>query len=188
MRLMAFQGDVSRNRVVHVLEQLGNTPAPDGIFVNSKGGEFEFFSVLGPALQKRAIVTLAGNVESAAVMLFLLGHRRYALPDATFFFHEIYTVSDAGGMVTIADLNGYMEREREMGKKGSETHQEWLRGMRMAQSWFADFVGQRLNLRPAVILDLMRQEATLEARDAVRYGLVHRIIPHREALGTFKII
>jgi ATP-dependent protease ClpP protease subunit len=176
-KFVPFYRRISAESVVDLMEQLGKADAPNGVYVSSPGGRFEFFAELAPAIDRRGIVTLSGNVRSAAVILALLGQTRYAFPDSTFFFHEIRTLIELNGGVTICDLQEAMEAQERMEAEQREFFEEWLRRMRMAQNWFIGFIAEKTGIRPAVFLDLMRQNATLDAREAVQYGIVHQIVP-----------
>lgn len=176
--LVSFQGRITPDKVMDMVTTLGSSAAPAGIYVNSPGGRFEFFSVMGPAIARRGIVTLSGEVASAGVILSLLGHHRFAFPDSTFFFHEVRSiVSDQA--VLICNIEEALEHQERMCAEMREGYEEWLHSLRLAQQWFVDFISQQIGVSAAVILDLMRQEATLSAREAVRYGIIHEILPER---------
>ncbi len=177
MNLLPFRRRINRESVEEVLVALKNANAPEGLYVDSPGGAFECFSVLGPAIARRGIITLAGDVRSAAVILHLLGYYRLALPDATFFFHEVRTLVGPGEEeVTICDLQYVLEVQEKMQAEKREALEEWLRRMRMAQSWFLDFLARHTDVPASTFLDLMRNNATLSAQEAKRYGIVHAII------------
>ncbi len=180
---LCFNAEISRSTVERLLVRLRSANSPNRVYVSSPGGTFDFFSVLGPAIQRQGIVTLSGDVRSAAVILFLLGHVRQALPDATFFFHEVRTFVGQGGQVTVADLEDAEEHERIMSAEGRDAYQEWRRGMKMAQAWFTHFISAQTGFPASTFLNLMRAEATLSAREAVRYGIVHEIVPARLVWG-----
>lgn len=162
-----------------MLTSLRTSNAPDGVFVDSPGGRFEFFSRFAPAIERRRITTLSGDVRSAAVILTLLGERRYAHPDATFFFHEIRALT-MNGDITITELGEVRERYDQMNASRCKEFEEWDIQMRAAQSWFLNFMATKTQLPTNVFLDLMRNEATLSAREAVRYGIVHRVLSERQ--------
>lgn len=129
------------------------------------------------------ISTIAGNVRSSAVLLFLLGHQRYSLPDSTFFFHEIRALvgdpKDSNSAITICNLEYVQDYYKDQIKgQQKEIVQEWHRRMKSAQSWFIQFISETTRVPAPTFLDLMRCNATLSARDAVRYGLAQSIVAH----------
>lgn len=176
MRHIVFDRKLSQFSVQALLEELGQANAPRHVYVDSPGGQFEFFSCLAPAIERRGIITLAGDVRSAAVILFLLGCDRKAFPDSVFFFHEVRALVDEGGEVTIADLEMVQEYDREMSGRRHEFYKEWLRKMRAAQNWFLYFLREKTGLPQATFLNLMRREVTLSAQEAVRYGIAHEVV------------
>ncbi len=178
MRYLCFQDTLTRPSIERLLSSLRGANGPKGLYVDSPGGEFEHFSVLGPAIERQHIVTLAGNVRSAAIILFLLGHQRYAQPDSTFFFHQVHTLVK-GTTVNLCDLEETAEYEQWLSAYRREHLQEWRRQMRMAQTWFVNFIAEKTGLSPGVFQNLMRAEATLSVREAMRYGIVHRVQEER---------
>lgn len=181
MRLVHFQQDISGSAIDDLLVKLKMANAPDGVYVDSPGGEFKFFATMAPAIERRGIITLAGDVRSAANILYILGHNRYATEDSTFFFHEVRALV-SGQDITICDLELVLEFQEYMQAEHREEFEEWLRQMKMAQGWFQEFIAKRTDLRPGVFADLMRANATLDAREAMRHGIVHRITSEKPVL------
>ncbi|MEK7570128.1 MAG: hypothetical protein AAB515_01640 [Patescibacteria group bacterium] len=177
MRFYLFESQINEHKILDLLNALKQANGPQGVYVNSPGGTFEFFSQLGPAIERRGIVTLSGDVRSAAVILALLGNRRYALPDSTFFFHEVRTIVNESQQVTLYDLDEFLEYEHYMSGKMREGIQEWRRQMLVAQNWFLRYLSERTGVAIGTLLNLMRSEATLTAHDALRYGIIHEILP-----------
>jgi ATP-dependent protease ClpP protease subunit len=183
-----FECEISRNSIEALLTTLRKTdaPQPQGVHIHSPGGEFEFFSELAPAIERRGIVTLTEEARSSAVLLALLGHRRQAMPKATFFFHEVrafFRVPEAPGQeisMTVSDLDTLFEYEEEViSALKREQIAEWRRRTVSAQDWFVGFMGQKTGLAPGVFRNLMKANATLSAREALRYGIVHEIMPDK---------
>jgi len=171
-----FEEGIDRRKIEDLLKSLRHPNSPRCVYVNSPGGAFEFFSELGPAIERLGITTLSGNVRSAAVILFLLGHRRVADLSSTFFFHEVRTLVGDGGVITITDLESVREYDRQMSGKKREVYQEWLRRMELAQRWFVQFIQGRTGVPASTFLNLMRSEATISPHEALRYGIVHEIV------------
>ena len=172
-----FDRFVSRRSVEGLLTELRMPGAPSGVFVDSPGGHFEFFSVLGPAIERKGITMLAGDVRSAAVILFLLGHDRQVVPDSSFFFHEVRTLV-RGEEITIADLEAVEEYTEEMSGRPKEEYQEWVRQMNSAQDWFVEFISRKTGLSRSLFLNLMRSEATLSSGEAIHYGIANRAVSY----------
>lgn len=186
MDIIPFTGEISESRIVSLLEALQSERTHRRVLIDSPGGTFEFFSTLSPALVRTGFTAIASNVQSAAMILQLLGHQRLALPDATFFFHEVRTVLEERGEVTICDLDEFMDREKEALKRFGQAHAEiaeWRRRMSAAQNWMLSFIYERTGLSAGRFMDLMRAEATLTAREARQYGIVHEIVSLDELLA-----
>jgi ATP-dependent protease ClpP protease subunit len=184
MRYIAFHSQIDGRSIDHLLDLLDRANAPRTVYVSSRGGEFELFSVVGPRIERHGLVTIAGDVASAAVILYLLGHKRYASPSSSFFFHEVRTLVGEGGQITLTTLERVREYEREMSGRKREALQHWYNQMQLAQRWFVHFIEERTGVRSQVFLNLMRSEATLSATEAVRYGIAHEIRNEREVLHS----
>lgn len=179
--LLAFDGAVRRDTVEGLLTTLKQANPPDGVIIRSPGGTFDHFSVLGPAIARRGVVMVAADVQSAAVALYLLGSRRLALPDATLFFHEVRALVAPGVEgVTVCDIERALEEEDRIRGEDREVYQEWVRQMRMAQNWLIRFLSDYSGVPTSTIVDLMHNNATLSAREAVHYGFVHTIVTPEE--------
>lgn len=176
MEVIDFKERIGKRTVERLVRTLRVAGAPRKVFVHSPGGEFEMFSVLGPVIERQGITTLAGDVRSAAVVLYLLGHKRLAFPDSTFFFHEVRTLVHSGEGITITNLEEVEEYSHYMYGRDREEYQDWKRQMRFAQQWFIGFISQKTGMRPDVFLNLMRSNATLDARQAVAYGIAHKVM------------
>lgn len=176
-RLIVFDRLISKPSIEQLLEELKRANAPQQVLIDSPGGTFEFFSSFAPALSRRGITTLAGDVRSAAVILYLLGHSRRAFETSTFFFHEVRTLVGPYGEITIADLEEVEEYKERMFLEDRERFEKWLAEMRSAQAWFLHFLREVTGVPTGTYLNLMRGEAVLTARDAIRYGIVHQIVP-----------
>jgi ATP-dependent protease ClpP protease subunit len=187
MERILFKGEIYPSKVEGLIDQLQRIDAGprQQVWIESNGGQFEFFSVLGPPLCRLGFTSVGCDVHSAAVALHLLGHRRIALPSANFFFHEVRSLVNGGGVITICTLEEVLNREAKLWKDGAKREfiQEWYNRMRNAQGWFLQFIGQQTGMSPPIFLNLMRENAVLSAREAVRYGLVHQIMSESELLG-----
>lgn len=171
-----FNDTVSRESTVELLNRLRNQ-AQMPVYVSSLGGTFDFFSVLAPTLRRSGMITVSGVVCSAAIILFLLGQRRQAFPNAIFFFHEVRTLVQPSGAISIAEAEEVEEYAQWLAEEEQENFQYWLSSMREAQAWFVDFISRETGVPTGTFLNLMRSEATLSARDALRYNIIHEIVP-----------
>lgn len=178
MEFIRFEREIRKSTIEQLLAKLRLANAPRTVYISSPGGSFEFFATLGPAIAQQGITTLSGNVYSAAIILFLLGHKRVAFPDATFFFHEVRSLVGSMGEITIADLEEIHDYEMYMEGQSRELLQAWRNNMKAAQSWFLRFLSDTTRVSTSTFLDLMRNEATLSAREAMRYNIVHEVVPH----------
>lgn len=174
-RDIRFDSNITRGRVESLLANLRSQPTGRRVLIDSKGGEFECFSIYGPPLKRIGFTSVSERVESAANVLYLLGNRRLALPDSHFFFHEVRAIINKYGAVTFATVEEALDREREISRK-REGAEELLRQMRNAQEWGVSFICERTIIPKATLISLMRAEAKLSPREAVRYGIAHRIV------------
>lgn len=177
MRFLTYTGEITEQRVERLLTELRRDTDKTGLFVSSPGGTFNFFSRMAPAITRRGLTTFAGTVESAAVLLYLLGHRRIAHPASTFLFHEVRVFPHglAGGPVTVTDAERFEEYRDHMSREGRERYEAWLSAMHDAQRWFAHFLREHTDIHAGVFLELMHENTRLTAEEALRYGIVHKV-------------
>ncbi len=173
-----FSGDITPDRVKDLLNNLRGHPVGRRVWISSAGGAFECFSIYGPPIQRIGFISIGAKVESAANILYLLGHNRLALSDSHFFFHEVRAVI-RNRSITLTTVEDALDYEREISRR-HEGVEELLRQMRNAQDWYISFICQRAKITKAALTSLMRAEATLSAREAVRYGIAHRIVSSDE--------
>ena len=185
LKYLNFARPVSKRSIENLMISLKSANAHDCVYVDSPGGEFEFFSVFAPVIRRMGINTIGGDVRSAAVLLLLLGQYRYALPDSSFFFHEVRALvgnpCNSNNMVTICDLDYVQDfyKDQIEGQE-KEIMQEWHRRMQAAQTWFLQFISEATLVPIPTFLSFMRGNTTLSAREAQRYGIVHRVISEDE--------
>lgn len=184
MHVIPFTGEVSKGNVGQLLRSVNTHYGQGCVIVDSPGGEFEFFSLLAPPLARAGFVSIGVKVASAAILLQLLGRERLALPDSTFFFHEVRTIVGQYGEISLYDIERALDIEREM-KERWGVHQRELvenlhRRLADAQSWMLSFIAEQTGLSSGTFINLMRNNVTLSAPEALRYGVVHRIISQDE--------
>src|SRR5688572_9220964 len=129
MQHIRFEEEIHQSSIEELLNKLRQVNAPRCVYVSSPGGTFEFFSSLGPAIDYHNIVTVADKVCSAAVILYLLGRTRQALPDSFFFFHEVRTLVGPSNEITIADLESVREYAEMMSEERQDVYRQWLKQM-----------------------------------------------------------
>jgi len=190
MYMTKFEGEISGYRIEKLLEQLQRNYGSACVMIDSPGGTFNFFSRLAPALARSGFVSIGERVASAAIVLQLLGRERLALPESTYFFHEVRTIFRPGLEVTICDVEHALEIEEEMARQSKRPQQEFLKQwhdqLRRGQEWMLDFMSKQTGLPSSLFLNLMRGNATLSAREAVQYGIVHRVISEEELIALYR--
>lgn len=177
--IIHFREDISTCSIDNLLIQLHKACNPK-IHIVSNGGGFEFFSTVGPRLSQVGYTAIGEKVNSAAIILFLLGNKRLAHPEGTFFFHEVRAYIDpVTRYMSLCELNEFRDRIEENNNKlkgkTREFFEEWSRELRNAQSWFLRYIQQQSRIDASTILNLMRNEVTLSAKEAVCYGFAQRI-------------
>ncbi len=175
-------------RIAALAERLAGTQRRR-VKIVSPGGTFAFFSRMAPAIERTGFTSIGCDVRSAAIILHLLGARRYATRDAVFFFHEVRAIShDTGDEIMICDLELALDmaRDRHSHVRGArrESVEEALLRLKNDQWWMMKFAAERTGVHGSTFLNLMRSEATLNANDALRYGLIHRIVSEDELRGN----
>lgn len=171
-----YDRNISREGIEALASSLREFSGDKRVLINSNGGEFEFFSTLGPALTQQRFTSVALDVCSAANALYLLGSLRYVVPESRFFFHEVRAVSFDGCSITICDVERALDFEKEIRSERCEHAEDLLRGMKNAQSWLIQFMSRQAGIDPHILLRLMRAEAVLTAREAIRYGIAHKLV------------
>lgn len=183
MHDISFFREISLGTITELLGELRKDGLGRRVLIKSPGGTFEFFSIFAPAFIRQGFTSVGYEVSSAAIILFLLGNKRFVLPESTFFFHEVRAIIGAKA-ITICNVDEAIDWAREMSRALSrEPLEEFQRQMNNAQNWMLSFISQRTNTEPSIFLDLMRQEVTLSAQEAVYYGLASRIISEDEFRG-----
>lgn len=184
MQVIPFTGEISRVKVERLLVSLQAHYGKGCVLLDSPGGKFEFFSQLAPPLARAGFVSVGARVASAAIVLQLLGRERLALPDSTFFFHEVRTIIGEDGEVSVYDIERALDIEREMKERWGihqrEFVEHWHRQLVDAQSWMLSFIAKQTGFSSGRFISLMRNNVTLSAHEAMQYGVVHRIISKDE--------
>lgn len=134
---------------------------PVDICMSSAGGDitrgFDIYNLIKSSPLDFSMYNV-GNVASAAFYMFVSVpfERRFALPNTTFFFHEITSVP--GPM------------------KLSQLREEIVTITRL-QATAKAILERELGWTEAFVDDLWRNDITLTAEDAIKYGIVSRVVP-----------
>ena len=173
--LLFFEGAVDNTSLENLLDSLSSSNSPRLVYVNSPGGKIDHLMPLVPAIEAKKIITAGDAVGSAAVILFLLGYPRYAFPESSFYFHK---VSGGDGMIeTWTDIEVQrILKSKELSEEVLLFFKEWFRDIRNAQSWVIDFMSEKTGTSKEVFTKLMDNEITLSIREAIQFGLVHKVL------------
>lgn len=106
----------------------------------------------------RLVTHNVGNVDSVGNAVFLAGERRLACPHSTFMFHG----------VTFTPSAGYVMDEKAL--------RERLESVLADQRRIAGVIAERTTLSPEEIEPLFTEARTKDAAEALRTGLVHRVM------------
>lgn len=176
-----YDRDIDEEGIRSLLGALRRGDSPKAVLVNSDGGSLTCFDELGPAIKNLEITTMAGDVASSAIVLYLLGRRRLATPRSSFYFHEIraYPIYGPGQDVGIT-LGTFEEAIESVTPDRSAplrvVTEQWLSEMKSVQTWFVNFISEQTGIPAGVFLRLMRDETVLRPWDALNLGIIHEIV------------
>lgn len=129
------------------------------LLINSTGGDLKSAAAFLYYIQDRRIplMTLGYTVESAAMLLYLAGKKRFALPDKTkFFVHEV-----------AAHIEG---------EYNAHSARSLAEEMDTMNNLYADLVVSRTSFTQKELLALMNTTGWLNAKEAKKAGIVHEFI------------
>lgn len=164
---ISFTGRIQQNALNEINQFVAvhtqRTPTVQVDFcLSSLGGDvsraFDLYNLIKTAPVEFDMVNM-GNIGSAAFYPFLgvpLEHR-YALPGTTFFFHEI---TSKPGPMTVSELRS-----------------EVLVIQRL-QNHAKDLLQHELAWSESFIENLWEKETTITAEEAVKFGIISRILPN----------
>lgn len=169
--ILHFRQEINRQSIERLLKVLGSWNAPDTVVIDSPGGTFNFFSVVGPAIARRGITTVADRVYSAATILFTLGSERIVHPNSEILFHEVRVIALGGRHITVSDVAKYEAILHQMSERPTEEFDEWQHQMRSAQAWFIRFIADHTGCPASMVRRLMETDTILTGREACQYGI-----------------
>jgi ATP-dependent protease ClpP protease subunit len=132
------------------------------LFIHSGGGAtgtslgfHDYIQALGINLTTIGI----GYVDSAAVVVFLSGHRRLISPHSTLILHQGRRVWESNRTTTTCDM------------------QTTVAESELSDKYYADVVAQRCNnMLPRDILnDMILKGKVLTAEETIRFGIAHEL-------------
>lgn len=156
-----------------------------GVVINCPGGTMNSFMDDAVALTNQHFTALGLLTGSLAVSYFLCADTRLALPDSTFSLHHPSVGYGDGEYQTLEQLRWQYEISRALIETGRptklqwETHQHlaWLtRAAAKYEHFGVQWVAKRTGLEPGIVNQMMCDEVSFTAGEALRFGLVHRII------------
>jgi len=169
--IICFDTAISQDSVEHLLTYLRSANSSDTILIDSPGGTFDFFSVLGPAISRLGVTTVANRVYSAASILFALGRERIVHPESEILFHEVRVMTLDGRHITVGNADDLEALHNDMRKRPTEEFEEWRRQMHNAQDWFIRFMARHTKCSAHRIRYFIEHDAVLTGEEAYRYGI-----------------
>lgn len=162
--LKPWQDEVDSSSYASFIEQLKKCPAGEEIqlLVASRGGSVAYaLSFYDIVTQSNLPLTTigTGHVASSAIIVWLAGNRRLLTPHSTIFFHEI--------SLTFADNACFDVTEMSARMRTMKIHERYITSIMTRRS------GGKLNRIQS--LDLMKNEAVLTPKQAMKLGLAHGI-------------
>ncbi len=180
MQEIIFRYEIGAKSIEWLLNESRRSVGPKRVWIDSPGGTFDFFSKFGPPLERQGLTTVGVDVRSAAIILFLLGYQRLAVPSLIFFFHEVRVIPGRQGEITVCDVETARHFINDAAKR--EGFDELLFQMKSAQHWMVSYISSLSGIPKSLFVDLMQREVTLCAREAIRYGIAHRVLEREEVV------
>ena len=132
------------------------------MFVSSGGGNvgdaFALYDYMMKVLKPNLQTVILGEASSSAVILFLMGKKRYVGEMALLKLHEFSFTPDRVSSITA-------RRARKI-----------ARSLETPQAKYTTVVAQRSGMTESKVRTLMRKEATILPVQAVELGLAHQIL------------
>jgi ATP-dependent protease ClpP protease subunit len=186
MKFFNFAADVSRTSLGDLLARLRQSLGRKTVIIDSRGGEFESLPAMEEPLAQAEYTSVGWQVHSAAIVPYLLGKRKFALPRATFQLHLGLLEVGPFDAVSITEIEHLVAIEREAARsknqppRANASLERLASKARATQEWMLSFVARHSGCDKTTLLNLMYDEVILSAHEARRYGLVDRIITDPE--------
>ncbi len=141
-----------------------NQTSPITLVVTSPGGTsgtaMSFYDTMRLVYKPLLHTIGSGDVDSAGIIIFLTGSRRFISPNTTLLLHLAGRIFPAGKRVTTMEMEAMLKEDK-------------LKDFQYA-SIVSEQSGGRLTTQE--VLDLMANNTVLTPADAVEYGLAHEIL------------
>lgn len=156
-----------------------------GVVIDCPGGTMGDFMDDAIALSGQRFTAIAFDTGSLAVNYFLCADSRLALPNSSFTLHHVKAGLVGGTMRTLDELGWEYAISLAKMETRRPTRQEWLSHRELARSiryaaeathFQVRWISRRTGLEPGIVDQMLRDEVTLTAAEALNLGLVHRII------------
>jgi ATP-dependent protease ClpP protease subunit len=176
---VAFLADVTSQSVEtlqNLLTGLASVNTPELHLLMSTTGGHTMYGLtlynLLRALPMEIVTYNIGSVDSAGIMPFLAGQRRYACPQATFLFHG----------VTVFPPVGQPQGESEL--------RRFLDYIRAEETRIGSLYVERTRMSPKIVKQVFRTPRTIHAAEAVSLGIVDElrdvaVPPNRPMISVF---
>lgn len=151
------------------------------LFIDSAGGSMESFIFSKRRLLNKTNFVGGQRVHSVAIPIFLCGKERVCLTETTFLFHfgglELEGRTVKQGEAQMLSLQEECFPIMINGKNPRKIFWENVhRNLSFFDDLYASFVAQRTGMNARRVKSMMYEEVLLNACEAKKYGLVHRII------------
>lgn len=138
--------------------------APINLIVTSPGGTsgtaMSFYDTMKLVYRPTLYTIGSGDVDSAGIIIFLTGSRRFLSPNTTLLLHLAGRTFPAGKRVTTVEMEAMLKEDK------------------LKDFQYASIVSEQSNGRLSAqdVLDLMANNTVLTPTEAVDYGLAHGIL------------
>lgn len=168
-RWVQFAGKVDDGCIVPMTTEIVNLIEKDPeesvcLFISSGGGAcrtgFSFYEFMVRILKPKLITVALGEVGSIAILMYLAGTTRYITKGATLYLHEASRTFSGDTSFSLSEVDTCLEE------------------LRIDQKKYLSIILERTDgkLSEKKILEMMKQNTTLTAEQAVEMGLAHEIL------------
>jgi len=98
-----------------------------------------------------------GSIDSVGMILFCAGSNRYSVPHARFLLH------------------GVQQKFRQSASLGERQLEEKIKGLQIDMSIISRVIGDTVKKKKEIVMEDLLKRTTLDAEEAVKYGLVTKI-------------